>query len=105
MSGDLSCAQVSGYMKTCILDPLCREVEKDLRLSSHLHLQLDDRNPFKVSIRADNTMCRPVAMVWYSMVWYGYGYGMVWYGMVWYGYGYGMVWYGMVWYGMTSIAI
>lgn len=40
--------QVTGHMKKCILDPLCREVEKDLRLSSHLHLQLDDRNPFKV---------------------------------------------------------
>ena len=31
-----------------ILDPLCHEVEKDLRLSIHLHLKLDDRNPFKV---------------------------------------------------------
>ena len=40
--------QVSGHMKKCVLDPLCQEVEKDLRLSSHLHLQLDDRNPFKV---------------------------------------------------------
>ena len=35
-------------MKKCVLEPLCRDVEKDLRLSSHLHLQLDDRNPFKV---------------------------------------------------------
>ena len=39
-------------MKTCVLDPLCQDIEKDLRLSSHLHLQLDDRNPFKVHIEA-----------------------------------------------------
>ena len=37
-------------MRACILHPLCQEVEKDLRLSSHLHLQLDDRNPFKVCV-------------------------------------------------------
>ena len=40
--------EVDGYMKDKILDPLCRALEEDLRLSSHLHLQLDDRNPFKV---------------------------------------------------------
>ena len=33
-----------------ILDPLCKAVEEDLRLSIHLHLKLDDRNPFKVSL-------------------------------------------------------
>ncbi|ESO00575.1 hypothetical protein HELRODRAFT_82872, partial [Helobdella robusta] len=30
------------------LDVVCREIETDLRLSMHLHLQLDSRNPFKV---------------------------------------------------------
>ena len=42
--------EVDGYMKDKILDPLCRALEEDLRLSSHLHLQLDDRNPFKVPL-------------------------------------------------------
>ena len=41
--------EIEGYLKEKVLDPLCRAVEEDLRLSSHLHLQLDDRNPFKVS--------------------------------------------------------
>ena len=40
--------EVDGYVKEKVLDPLCRDIEEDLRLSSHLHLQLDDRNPFKV---------------------------------------------------------
>ena len=40
--------EVEGYLKDKVLDPLCRAVEEDLRLSSHLHLQLDDRNPYKV---------------------------------------------------------
>ncbi|XP_054974336.1 WASH complex subunit 4 isoform X2 [Sorex araneus] len=31
-----------------LLDKLCKEIEKDLRLSVHTHLKLDDRNPFKV---------------------------------------------------------
>uniref|UniRef100_A0A673GME4 WASH complex subunit 4 n=1 Tax=Sinocyclocheilus rhinocerous TaxID=307959 RepID=A0A673GME4_9TELE len=30
-----------------LLDKLCKEIEKDLRLSVHTHLKLDDRNPFK----------------------------------------------------------
>ena len=33
-----------------VLDPLCKAVEEDLRLSTHLHLKLDDRNPFKVRL-------------------------------------------------------
>ena len=50
--------QVSGHMKTRVLEPLCQEVEKDLRLSTHLHLQLDDRNPFKVCVCASgDTSC------------------------------------------------
>ncbi|KAL1765525.1 WASH complex subunit 7 isoform X1 [Sigmodon hispidus] len=31
-----------------LLDKLCKEIEKDLRLSVHTHLKLDDRNPFRV---------------------------------------------------------
>ncbi|XP_070557659.1 WASH complex subunit 4-like isoform X2 [Ptychodera flava] len=34
-----------------LLAPLCRDVETDLRLSTHNHLQLDDRNPFKVGMK------------------------------------------------------
>ena len=42
-------SQCTGYLHVQeILDKLCKEIETDLRFSSHLHLQLDDRNPFKV---------------------------------------------------------
>lgn len=41
--------EVDAAMKEKILNPLCLTVENDLRLSSHLHLKQDDRNPFKVS--------------------------------------------------------
>jgi len=34
-----------------LLLPLCKDIETDLRLSIHRHLQLDDRNPFKVGLR------------------------------------------------------
>ncbi|XP_067685139.1 WASH complex subunit 4-like isoform X2 [Haliotis asinina] len=34
-----------------LIDPLCRAIETDLRLQIHLHLQLDDRNPFKVGMK------------------------------------------------------
>uniref|UniRef100_A0A8C2WX21 WASH complex subunit 4 n=1 Tax=Cyclopterus lumpus TaxID=8103 RepID=A0A8C2WX21_CYCLU len=34
-----------------LLDKLCKEIEKDLRLSVHRHLKLDDRNPFKVGMK------------------------------------------------------
>jgi len=43
--------EVDGYMKERIFAPLCRDIEEDLRLSTHLHLKLDDRNPFKVGLR------------------------------------------------------
>ena len=33
-----------------VLEPLCREIETDLRLHIHMHLQLEDRNPFKVGL-------------------------------------------------------
>ena len=38
-------------LRTALLDPLCAEVETELRLDVHSHLQLDDRNPFKVGLR------------------------------------------------------
>uniref|UniRef100_A0A8C9MI81 WASH complex subunit 4 n=1 Tax=Serinus canaria TaxID=9135 RepID=A0A8C9MI81_SERCA len=34
-----------------LLDKLCKEIEKDLRLSVHTHLKLDDRNPFRVGLK------------------------------------------------------
>lgn len=34
-----------------LLSPLCQAIETDLRLQIHTHLQLDDRNPFKVGMR------------------------------------------------------
>uniref|UniRef100_A0A8C4QNR8 WASH complex subunit 4 n=1 Tax=Eptatretus burgeri TaxID=7764 RepID=A0A8C4QNR8_EPTBU len=34
-----------------VLDKLCKDVEKDLRLSVHTHLKLDDRNPFRVGLK------------------------------------------------------
>ncbi|XP_029457390.1 WASH complex subunit 4 isoform X2 [Rhinatrema bivittatum] len=34
-----------------LLDKLCKEIEKDLRLSVHTHLKLDERNPFKVGMK------------------------------------------------------
>ena len=40
--------QVDKYLEEKILQPLRLAIEEDLRLSTHLHLQLDDRNPFKV---------------------------------------------------------
>ena len=40
--------ELDGYIEEKILQPLCLAVEEDLRLSTHFHLQLDDRNPFKV---------------------------------------------------------
>uniref|UniRef100_A0A8D0GHR3 WASH complex subunit 4 n=1 Tax=Sphenodon punctatus TaxID=8508 RepID=A0A8D0GHR3_SPHPU len=34
-----------------MLDKLCKEIEKDLRLSVHTHLKLDDRNPFRAGMK------------------------------------------------------
>lgn len=39
------------YLFTLIFE-LDTEIEKDLRLSVHIHLQLDDRNPFKMGIKS-----------------------------------------------------
>ncbi|XP_055882277.1 WASH complex subunit 4-like isoform X2 [Biomphalaria glabrata] len=43
--------EITKNVQEHLLDPLCRSIETDLRLHIHLHLQLDDRNPFKVGLR------------------------------------------------------
>ncbi|XP_076775882.1 WASH complex subunit 4 isoform X1 [Arvicanthis niloticus] len=40
--------EIMDILNEHLLDKLCKEIEKDLRLSVHTHLKLDDRNPFKV---------------------------------------------------------
>ncbi|KAK1789807.1 hypothetical protein P4O66_015690 [Electrophorus voltai] len=43
--------EIMGVFTEHLLDKLCKEIEKDLRLSVHTHLKLDDRNPFKVGMK------------------------------------------------------
>ncbi|XP_063053067.1 WASH complex subunit 4 [Engraulis encrasicolus] len=43
--------EIMDVFKEHLLDKLCKEIEKDLRLSVHTHLKLDDRNPFKVGLK------------------------------------------------------
>ncbi|KAG0719759.1 WASH complex subunit 4 [Chionoecetes opilio] len=43
--------EVYGYIKELVLDKVCQEVETELRLSTHSHLQLDSRNPFHTPLR------------------------------------------------------
>ncbi|XP_067134049.1 WASH complex subunit 4 isoform X3 [Centruroides vittatus] len=43
--------EIYNYLKEHLIDPLCRDIETDLRLHSHSHLQLDDRNPFNVGLK------------------------------------------------------
>uniref|UniRef100_A0A3Q4MTD8 WASH complex subunit 4 n=1 Tax=Neolamprologus brichardi TaxID=32507 RepID=A0A3Q4MTD8_NEOBR len=43
--------EIMDVFKEHLLDKLCKEIEKDLRLSVHTHLKLDDRNPFKVGMK------------------------------------------------------
>ncbi|CAH1784090.1 unnamed protein product, partial [Owenia fusiformis] len=43
--------EVMHNLKEHLLVPLCRDIETDLRLHIHSHLQLDDRNPFKVGLK------------------------------------------------------
>ncbi|XP_015922482.2 WASH complex subunit 4 [Parasteatoda tepidariorum] len=45
-------------IKKHLLDPLCSDVETELRLHCHYHLQLDDRNPFKVGRKEFNYLFR-----------------------------------------------
>jgi WASH complex subunit 7 len=42
--------EICGYLNEQVLQPLCRDIETNLRLHVHSHLQLDDRNPFRVGI-------------------------------------------------------
>ncbi|KAB5565725.1 hypothetical protein PHYPO_G00244840 [Pangasianodon hypophthalmus] len=44
-------SEIMGVFTEHLLDKLCKEIEKDLRLSVHTHLKLDDRNPFKVGMK------------------------------------------------------
>jgi len=41
-----------------LLDTLCRDVETDLRLHIHMHLQLDSRNPFRIASKQLSTFLR-----------------------------------------------
>eukprot|EP00128_Syssomonas_multiformis_P018373 Colp12_sorted_trinity150504_noHs@17166 len=43
--------EVDSALDQHILQRLCQDIEKDLRLSIHHHLQLDERNPFKEGVR------------------------------------------------------
>uniref|UniRef100_A0A8C5MSK7 WASH complex subunit 4 n=1 Tax=Leptobrachium leishanense TaxID=445787 RepID=A0A8C5MSK7_9ANUR len=43
--------EIMAVLTQHLLDKLCKEIEKDLRLSVHTHLQLDERNPFKVGMK------------------------------------------------------
>ncbi|XP_035232006.1 WASH complex subunit 4-like, partial [Stegodyphus dumicola] len=38
-------------IKKHLLDPLCNDIETELRLHCHYHLQLDDRNPLKIGLK------------------------------------------------------
>jgi len=44
------CNEIEDHFDQKILHPLCQHLETDLRLQAHSHLQLDDRNPFKVGL-------------------------------------------------------
>ncbi|KYO36435.1 WASH complex subunit 4 [Alligator mississippiensis] len=43
--------EIMDVLNEHLLDKLCKEIEKDLRLSVHTHLQLEDRNPFRVGMK------------------------------------------------------
>ncbi|XP_073476379.1 WASH complex subunit 4 isoform X1 [Aquarana catesbeiana] len=43
--------EIMDVLNEHLLDKLCKEIEKDLRLSVHTHLQLDERNPFKTGMK------------------------------------------------------
>ena len=38
-------------LEECILRPLCKDIETNLRLMVHSHLSLPDRNPFESTVR------------------------------------------------------
>lgn len=43
--------EIDTRLKTFILDPLCRDIETDLRLHIHAHLAISDRNPWKNGVK------------------------------------------------------
>jgi len=55
---DIFYNEINDVMREYLLDPLCREIETDLRLHIHMHLQLDDRNPFKVGLKDIGTFLK-----------------------------------------------
>ncbi|XP_014677471.1 PREDICTED: WASH complex subunit 7-like [Priapulus caudatus] len=50
--------EMMANVKEHLLAPMCREVETDLRLHIHSHLQLDDRNPYKKGLRDPSRLLR-----------------------------------------------
>uniref|UniRef100_H2ZAQ0 WASH complex subunit 4 n=1 Tax=Ciona savignyi TaxID=51511 RepID=H2ZAQ0_CIOSA len=44
--------EVHQGLRVNLLDKICKEIENDLRLSVHTHLKLNDRNPFRVTIKS-----------------------------------------------------
>lgn len=50
-----------------IVEPLCRDIETDLRLSVHTGVvQLDDRNPFKVGMRDLSHFLKVGSIRWFD---------------------------------------
>lgn len=43
--------EIKEHFEKEVVAPLCNEIETDLRLSTHAHLQLDDRNPLKFGMK------------------------------------------------------
>ncbi|KAK7791494.1 hypothetical protein R5R35_008848 [Gryllus longicercus] len=50
--------EVTRYLHEQVIQPLCHETETNLRLHVHSHLQLDDRNPFRVGIEDNSPILR-----------------------------------------------
>ncbi|XP_066997257.2 WASH complex subunit 4 isoform X3 [Anabrus simplex] len=50
--------EVCKYLHEQVIQPLCHETETNLRLHVHSHLQLDDRNPFRVGAVASSPLLR-----------------------------------------------
>ena len=43
--------EIWAYLNEKILNPLCHDLETDLRLHVHSHLRLDEHNPFKIGLQ------------------------------------------------------
>jgi WASH complex subunit 7 len=43
-------ADIEQFVAEHVVNPLSKDIETDLRLHIHSHLQLEDRNPFKVAL-------------------------------------------------------